>query len=1191
MNTTTNTKGENPLLSYWSEIIFYSIRVLFGKKTISSFRILRLLPFCLLLVGPMGLKAQFTQISGANGLDFSASTSGGHAWGDLDNDGDLDVIMHNGLSGAGAKLFINNGAGSSFTFTDRTDSLIDGFNDHVNYARQLLIADMNNDGYNDILRGGGGGSVIEIYFNQGPPAFEFGDANEQPNFSINSSLNNDFREYNLEGAGVIDWNTDGYLDVIVDNNSGGLDLYQNNGDSTFIFVQPGTAVGQSGLLAGHSGVGDYLTLGDVNNDGYVDLMSRKQSVDGFWRFDAASQQFIQQSDITNRTSEGDKGGVMFCDLDNDGDLDLFWTARGNNEVWRNDGVDGSNNIVWTSLGLPGAGAIGTQSHIDGCDCGDVDNDGDLDIVLGASSGNSYLLENLLTADDTISFNPINIATNANTESLNLVDFDNDGDLDIYFVVDGSANQLWQNTGSTSNYLYVDARFDNGNGSSRSAIGANIILSDCLGNTLATRHVNGSKGHGSQHVAKVHFGLDPGTAYQVAVYYIYENGSRSVVRRSVLPTAEAQQTITIVDTDASLSTYCLDNDGDGIDNLQDQDDDNDGIPDYKEVCGATATDFSYLNTILYDGANNGLDPVGDEDGDGILNYEDANDPAVNHASCTDANADGRCDALNSSLDFDGDGLPDLFDLDTDNDGLPDVVEAGAADANNDGKVDGLNPDGTLLADIDDDGLWDTYDPINDLTTNPLGTAIANHNSDGRGNSDFKDLDSDDDGVTDVVENASGDTSADAASGNLDGRVDGYTDVADLNGWNDNSNSTTVDTDGDGIADYRDLDADNDGIPDNMENVCTSCPTFGTTAGTDANSNGILDVFENITADNTDNINGLNLGISPHEDADDNSNTPDYLDIDTDKDNAYDWAEGFDTDGDGNAMNELIDCANAYDAFTGASPAYFSSTDSDADNIPDWLDNQNGTSGYDESQRPPFLNPTSIHWYDENGNGLADIFDVAMGGVLAPTPDQNSSGDDDWREPLTLVFLPVELFSFAFEVVGCEVQLNWATESEVNFSHFLLERSDNGNDFKTLERIDASGGVEQIGAYHYYDKNANGRNYYRLKMVDLDGSYEYSSIVYAPTDCSGAYGLMDVYPNPLNTATDGILTIKLYTSEHNVRLTLTDLNGQPIRVMTLPVEEGWNTLRMDLSFLPSGIYHLSSEIDGNKKTKQIVRFNED
>ncbi|MEO0469950.1 MAG: FG-GAP-like repeat-containing protein, partial [Bacteroidota bacterium] len=544
----------------------------------SSWRGARLFLFTIVFLLGKQSYGQFSQIAGAKGLDdATGSRVNGHAWGDINEDGYLDVIFHTNAGGndARAKLLVNMGP-PNYDFRDTTATLINGFNTKNTYGRQLLIVDFNNDGYNDILRGFGSGRNIEIYFNDGPPNYTFGDASQNPDVYIGAP--GDGQQWNTEGVAAVDWNQDGWLDIIVDNDGGGNDVYENDQAGGFTYISPGTSLGQTGFPASHSGDGDYMTAADIDNNGYVDLYGRKTAVSNYWWFNPSTSQFETQANPNIVSNEGDKGGTMFCDFDNDGDLDLFWTANGTNQIWRNDG-----NNVWTATGIPGS-PIDSQSDIDGCDCGDYDNDGDLDIILGAASGNSYLLENTTTGG-TLSFSTNNLATNANTESVTFTDFDNDGDLDLFFIVDGAANQLWENTTNNSDYLFVNALFDNGNNSTRDAIGANVFLTTCDGDTSGMRQVNGGKGHGSQHQKKVHFGLDPSLDYIVEVHYVYNNGIRRIVKRAVTPSGEINQEISIRDTDSNDITACdPDSDGDGIVDSVDLDDDNDGIPDTEECPG-------------------------------------------------------------------------------------------------------------------------------------------------------------------------------------------------------------------------------------------------------------------------------------------------------------------------------------------------------------------------------------------------------------------------------------------------------------------------------------------------------------------------------------------------------------------------------------------------------------------------------
>ncbi len=973
------------------------------------------------LLSVQTLEAQFTPVAGAKGLnDSSGGNINGHAWGDVDNDGDLDVVFFvlgsGGGSNARARLFINSGA-PNYTFSDSTLVRAAGLNDDQNFGRQILIVDFNNDGYNDILRGFGSSRKTEIFYNDGPPHYTFGDATQQPDVELGAP--GDGQEWNTEGIAAIDWNQDGWLDVIIDNDAGGNDVYENDKVGGFTYISPGTSAGQTGFPASHSGDGDFMTVADIDDDGYVDLYGRKTAVSNYWWFNPATSRFQTQVNPNIVSSEADKGGTMFCDFDGDGDLDLFWTSNGNNEIWRNDGGN-----VWTATGIPAA-PIRTQSDIDGCDCGDYDNDGDVDIVLGASSGNSYLLENTTTGG-TLSFSSGNLAVNDNTESVTFSDYDNDGDLDLYFLVDGGANQLWENSTNNRNYLFVNALFENGDGSTRDAIGANIILRECSGDTLCIKQVNGGKGHGSQHQKKVHFGLNPFLRYVAEVHYVYKNGTRNIVRKAVIPMDVPTREISIVDTDTDDFDYCNDIDNDGVPDLTDIDDDNDGTPDVKEICGAAATDYSCLSSVLHDGGGNALDPGGDEDADGVLNYEDADDPGVTHASCTDGDSDGICDAVNPLLDRDGDGLPNSMDLDADNDGISDLAESKGVDTNGDGSVDGLTdadgdripdtvdaddvscvggdndspPDGICDAaqggtDTDGDGIQDTDDADADgdglpdvYDSNSGGVDISSVDTDGDRIPDSQDLDADNDGIPDVVEAGGTDTDGDGLlDGIVDTDADGFSDQVDGDVGNDGPENTgnslqatgtdtnndgvpnsypEGDQDSDGVLDQIDLDADNDGIQDIVE-----------AGGSDENGDGMIGNYIPLA--------GLFTGGG---DAD-NDGFSSYYDSDTNNDG---------TTGDAGTNPMVLTTADGDN--DGAPDSGFNSGDMDEDGLPNHMDLDADNDGITDVRESGVTDENNDGIADDaltndsDGNGWSNSYDGENGGIEAvSTTDSDSDGLPD------------------------------------------------------------------------------------------------------------------------------------------------------------------------------------------------------
>ncbi|MBT8311790.1 MAG: gliding motility-associated C-terminal domain-containing protein, partial [Flavobacteriaceae bacterium] len=152
------------------------------------------------------------------------------------------------------------------------------------------------------------------------------------------------------------------------------------------------------------------------------------------------------------------------------------------------------------------------------------------------------------------------------------------------------------------------------------------------------------------------------------------------------------------------------------------------------------------------------------------------------------------------DTDGDGVPDHVDIDDDNDGIIDVIED---------------------LDADGDGAPTTHPP----------------DTDGDGIPDYLDIDSDNDGSLDNVEAQL--TATYIAPCGID---------SDGNGLDDHYEETPgscggltpVDTDEDGIPDYRDIDSDNDGILDNVEAQTTA--DFQEPCGIDSDGNGLDDHYE-------------------------------------------------------------------------------------------------------------------------------------------------------------------------------------------------------------------------------------------------------------------------------------------------------------------------------------------------------------
>ena len=121
---------------------------------------------------------------------------------------------------------------------------------------------------------------------------------------------------------------------------------------------------------------------------------------------------------------------------------------------------------------------------------------------------------------------------------------------------------------------------------------------------------------------------------------------------------------------------------------------------------------------------------------------------------------------------------------------------------------------------------------------------------------------------------------------------------------------------------------------------------------------------------------------------------------------------------------------------------------------------------------------------------------------------------------ITVLPLDLLTFTGQLQNNNsVLLNWKTENEVNTSHFVVERSADGIRYSGIGNVTANGRNNTGGSFNYSftDNDAinqsSQRLYYRLKMVDIDGSYKYSNIISVSFPL--ITGKLSIAPNPVLT----------------------------------------------------------------------------
>lgn len=178
------------------------------------------------------------------------------------------------------------------------------------------------------------------------------------------------------------------------------------------------------------------------------------------------------------------------------------------------------------------------------------------------------------------------------------------------------------------------------------------------------------------------------------------------------------------------------------------------------------------------------------------------------------------------------------------------------------------------------------------------------------------------------------------------------------------------------------------------------------------------------------------------------------------------------------------------------------------------------------------------------------------------------------------LPVQLSRFSAKAQGCEVVLGWISESELNFSHYEIERSFDGENFEQIAHVNSIGGANNA-AYDFTDTEAETTNYYRLKMVDLDGSFQYSDLEVVVLECQN--NKVKLYPNPVTS--EAFVTLEFSDIRGEVHTMVYDINGRMIKAVSIQANEGTSIVEVD--DLPAGTYLINVRYGMNNEVFKLIK----
>ncbi|WP_299462578.1 FG-GAP-like repeat-containing protein [uncultured Microscilla sp.] len=388
---------------------------------------------CLLLLNTSAWAQTFTEVT--NPVNGSTSFLGVYnsavAWGDYDNDGDLDLVV-SGFNSVNAnnvtttqiitKLYQNNNG----AFTDTGTELVGVQKGAVAWG------DYDSDGDLDLIVTGEDAefaTVARLYRNDGGSFVDSGVALQ----GVSSSA-----------VAWVDYNNDGFLDLAITGTSDGLPT----GASTIIYRNNGQgSLENSGITNIPGFYNGSIAFGDYDNDGDADL-AFMGTTDGF-STGVTTQVYRNKGNgsFENSKLAGFKavawGSIAWGDFDNDSDLDLLLTGWDSTQavtkIYQNDLVN--DTVVFNDIGANIAQADQGKAL-----WGDYNSDGNLDILLTGRNdslkkvyslvyqGNGSGGFTVLTADTTAK-----TVTDAQVSSAGWADYDNDGDLDMVIAGLDSVN--------------------------------------------------------------------------------------------------------------------------------------------------------------------------------------------------------------------------------------------------------------------------------------------------------------------------------------------------------------------------------------------------------------------------------------------------------------------------------------------------------------------------------------------------------------------------------------------------------------------------------------------------------------------------------------------------------------------------------------------------------------------------------
>ena len=200
------------------------------------------------------------------------------------------------------------------------------------------------------------------------------------------------------------------------------------------------------------------------------------------------------------------------------------------------------------------------------------------------------------------------------------------------------------------------------------------------------------------------------------------------------------------------------------------------------------------------------------------------------------------------------------------------------------------------------------------------------------------------------------------------------------------------------------------------------------------------------------------------------------------------------------------------------------------------------------------------------------------------DQVSGTPSYYNVGCDLITLPVKLVSFTAVTAGKNANITWQSASQINTKLFDLQRSVDGSKFSSIYNTSAAGNSNTGIKYSFIDRDIpSGSIFYRLKIIDNDGTTSYSKVVKVFSTINDLF-ITNIYPNP---ATSQVSISWNARSAGNTIAKVFDISGKKMISQKLVTFPGMNLHQLQVSSLSKGTYLLKLEKDGVTIVSEITK----